>query len=101
MIVPTIIDQARILIESLPDMYAGLTEFTEQISAHVEGFLGEDVLTDGLSQLPGQVSGMISTLLSGAGGMAGGIADGVGLAITDSDTGLLFPERPRTNADAA
>lgn len=78
MIVPTIIDQARILIESLPDMYAGLTEFTEQISAHVEGFLGEDVLTDGLSQLPGQVSGMISTLLSGAGGMAGGIADGVG-----------------------
>ena len=78
MIVPTIIDQARMLIESLPDMYAGLTEFTEQISAHVEGFLGEDVLTDGLSQLPGQVSGMISTLLSGAGGMAGGIADGVG-----------------------
>lgn len=74
MIVPTIIDQARILIESLPDMYAGLTEFTEQISAHVEGFLGEDVLTDGLSQLPGQVSGMISTLLSSA----GGIADGVG-----------------------
>ena len=78
MIVPTIIDQARLLIESLPDMRAGLTEFTERVSVHVEGVLGEGALTDGLSQLPGQVSGMVSTLLSGAGGMAGGIADGVG-----------------------
>lgn len=78
MLVPVMIDQARQLMQSLPEMRAGLAEFTQRVSHYIENTLGEGTLTEALNQLPAQASGAISALLSGAGGMAGGIADGVG-----------------------